>query len=310
MNNQANALQTVRWPKNPERREELMTRIEPKLKREVKGRAHYYGVSDFHEDIKAEIQLKMLWQMEEGTPNEQCAFALALAEDSPEAAAKLLLGEKNYYIRDQARTIARRTARQRLRDVEILPDGSIAGQQPSQADVLADVRQPDMSLAFQTQLLEIARLIPAIISEVPNLTTGDKAIIRKELLRQTGIDDLAEPVFNQVAQTAGVSSADQRNYDAHHEVHGQNSEKDRKAWSRARAKILAACAGARIPSLLAVILVLSLALVSSIRLARFDHQPDNTNQICSNHQDSSTNIKGHQKPLAAREIKGHQGEDV
>jgi hypothetical protein len=264
MKDQANNLQVACWTDDPAQREKFLTEVGPRIDRESKKMAHRYGVGMYHEDIKSEIQAELLQQMLEIDGDGP------FAKDSPKEAADFFLEKENYRIRERARSLARKIARKQSR----------------QAEILADVRQPDLPPEIKTQLFAIAKSLPRITSGTPNLTPRDSDIFRKEVLRQVGIDVLDAPIFDQVAQAAGISSSKQRAYNEYHEEHGQNSVSDRKAWSRARAKVVKAFTRAKLISLLVIVFALSLALYNGSHQSRSSHQGDFVNQDRFSHQNA------------------------
>jgi hypothetical protein len=117
-------------------------------------------------------------------------------------------------------------------------------------DCLTNVRQPDLPPNVETELLAIAKCIPRVISETPGLTSREREILRLEMLRRIDVGDLPTPIFDQVAQAAGICSSELRAYNEYHGERGHLSPSDRKAWSRARAKIAKAFTRAKLTSLL------------------------------------------------------------
>jgi hypothetical protein len=281
MKGESNNPQVAHWTDDLDQREEFLTEVSSRIKSQSKSMAYRYRVKDDWEDIESEIRVKLLQQMDKKNPDGP--FAKAFAKDSPKEAADFLLENGNFQIHEQAKSIVRKEAKKRLRQGEILE----ANEWSRQAKILADVRQRDLSPEIGARLFEIAQSLPGFTSVIPDFTPRDNDIVRKELLRQVGIDDLPAPIFDRVAQAAGVSSSEQRAYNEYHEEHGKNSESDRQAWSRARAKVKKAYTKASLLTSLFVLVfvfALSLALGKDTHQARSDHQGDFANQGSFDHQ--------------------------
>jgi hypothetical protein len=262
MKGETNNLQVARWTDDPAQQEEFLTEIGPRIKSQSKSMAHRYRVKNHWEDIASEIGVEFLQRMHKEDADGP------FAKDSPKEAADFLLEKENYQIRERARSLARKEAKKQSR----------------QAEILADVRQPDLSPEIETQLFAIAKSLPRITSEIPDFTPRDNDIARKEWLRQVGIDDLPAPIFDQVAQAAGISGSEEREYIKDHDENGHSSASDRKAWSRASAKVAKAFTRAKLASLLMLVFALSLALCSAIHQGRAIHQNAFVNQGSFTHR--------------------------
>jgi hypothetical protein len=261
--------------------------------------AYLYGVGMHLEDIESEVKDKLWRQMLEvdtGGP---------FAKDTPKEAADFFLEKTNFRIREWARLSARKEADERKKQsgqADDLADVCWPKKQARQADEIANVRQRDLPPDVETELFAIAKSLPRITSATPNLTPRDSDIVRKEVLRQAGIDDLPAPIFDQVAQAAGISSSELRAHVENHDEHGHLSPSDRKAWSRARGKIAKALTRAALTSLLAVVFALSVALLNATHQGRLSHQNDFVNQGSLIEEKAST----HQRSLTDEVASTHQ----
>jgi hypothetical protein len=278
----------------------------------------------YHEDIKSDIQTEFLQQMVE------IDLDGPFAKDSPEAAAAFLLEKGNFLIHNLARSLGRKEADKRKKQsgqakkaderkkqsgqADNLAEICWPKKRSRQADDLANVRQPDLPPAVETQLFAIATSLPRITSGIPGFTPRDNDITRKEVLRQVGIDDLPAPIFDQVAQAAGISSFELHAYNEYHEEHGQNSESDRQAWSRARAKVVKALTRAALTSLLSIIFALPVMLLDATHQGRSGHQNDLVrqgnlaNEIARDHQTKLGDViaRDHQNKLGDEVARDHQ----
>lgn len=208
-------LHEAHWTQDPYQREEFLTKVGPRIDRESKYMAHCYGVGIYQEDIASQIRSELLEQMDERDTDGP------FAKDTPQEAIALFLAKDNYRIRERARTLVR----------------SISGKRSRQAEILADVRQPDLGPDIQTQLLTIFETFPRIVSKIPDLTARDFDILCKETFRQVGADDLSAEVLEQALQPTGISGTEILAYCEYYDQHGHLSPSDRKAWSRARPKL-------------------------------------------------------------------------
>jgi hypothetical protein len=145
--------------------------------------------------------------------------------------------------------------------------------------------------------LAIAESIPRVISETPNLTSRESEILCLETLRQVGIDDIPASKFDQVAQAAGTSGPKLRAHVEDYDENGHLSASDRKALSRARAKVLKVLTRAKLVSLLVIVFALSLALYKGIHQGRSSHQNDFVKQSCFSHQSARADFS-HQSARA------------
>ena len=262
MKGEANDLHATRWTDDPARQEEFFTEVGPKIDSESRNMARRYGVELYQEDIRSGVRAELWRQMLKKDTDGP------FAKDSPKEAADSFLEKKSYEIRELARPLARKEARKQSR----------------QAEILADVRQPDLPEDVETQLFAIAKSIPRIISETPDLTSRESEILRLETLRRSEVDDLAAPIFDQVAQAAGTSGPELRAHVEGHDEQGRLSDSDRKAWSRARAKVTKALTRAALTSLLTIVFALSVVLLGAIRQGRSTHQRALVNQGSFAHQ--------------------------
>ncbi|HKC63262.1 MAG TPA: hypothetical protein VKB86_06470 [Pyrinomonadaceae bacterium] len=278
MKSETNDPQAAHWTDDPAQQEKFFTEVRSRIKSQSKSAGHRYGVEDDWEDIASEVEIELWQQMPKG--NSDGPFA----EDSPEKAVGALSENGNFKIRNRAKSLARKIAKKRSRQDEIR---EVNGRS-IQAKTLADVRYRDMPPEIETSLVEAAKNLQSILSKIDGFTPRDNEIARKELLRQAGIDDLPAPMFDQVAEAAGVSASEQRAYNAYHEEHERNSDSDRQAWSRARRKVKKAFTKAMFVSLLMFVFALSLALCNAIHQGRSIHQIAHQDRSIQNdlaHQD-------------------------
>jgi hypothetical protein len=279
----ATKLQIAHWTDDPAQREEFLTRVGPKIDKESGYMARRYRVATYSEDIATQIRTEFLQQM--NTKDLDGPFT----KDSAREAADSLLEKGNFRIHERARTLARK----------------IDKRQSRQADVLAEVCQPELPPSVEQQLLGIAQSIQIAISQIPDFTARDSKIFRLETLRLTQVDDLDAPMFEQAAKAAGVSVSEARAHIEYHEQQGHLSPSDRKAWSRARAKVLKAYSRVKFASLLVILLALSLPLYSGVHQSRSVHQNAvAAHQSNFSHQEAlavhQTNFV-HQETLAAHQ---------
>ena len=296
MKRKTNNPQVARWAKDPAQKEKFLTEVGPRIDGESRHIPQRYGVGTYQEDIASEIRLELWQQIREKDADGPFAKDAPFAKASPKAAADFL--GANFRIRERVRSLARKEARKQSR----------------QAEILADVRQPDLPPDVETQLFDIAKSLPRITSGTPDLTPRESDIVRKEVLRQVGIDDLSGSSFDQVAKAAGVSSSEQRAYNEYHEKKGQNSASDRKAWSRASGKVRKAFSydketkdfdREKFTSLLVIVFALSLALLSAFHQDRSIHQNAFVNQDRFIHLAQQVN-RIHQTALAHQVNRIHQ----
>lgn len=276
-----NNLQAGYWTEDPAKCNEFLAKVKSRVIRVSKFASQKFQVGAYQEDIVSEIEIDFLQQMHDKK--------IPFAEASPEEAADFFLEKENFWILNRGRSIARRIARQQSKE------------QPTQAEILADVRQPDLSPDREKELRALAASLPRLESEIPNFSSRDHDIFVKEALRKMGIDDLQTPSFDEVVQIAGGSGSEQRAYNEYHDEHRRNSPSDRKAWSRAKAKVKKAFTKGKFTSLLGIIFfAVSLALLTSINQERPDHQKGFVDQNCPVYLMALS--KGHQRAF----LKGHQ----
>lgn len=248
--------QGVRWTDDPVQQEKFFTEVGPRIASESGHIVRRYRVGMCQEDVESEVNVKLMQQMRNG--NSDGPFA----KGSPEEAAGVLSENKNYAIRELARPPARKEARTQSR----------------QAEIFADLGAPDVTPDKEKELLELAEGIGRVSSVIPNFTPRDRDIFCKEMFRLMGIDDLPAEGIDQAAKAAGASGFEVRAYLEYHDEHGHSSERDRKAWSRARAKVEKALTRAAFRWLLAIVFALTLALLNAIHQGRSDHQNDLAHQ--------------------------------
>jgi hypothetical protein len=310
----SNNLHAKRWTDDPVQQEQFFKAVGPKIHGESKYVAGKYRVGMYLEDIELEVKAKLWRQMLEVDP------AGPFAKDTPEAAAGFFLDKENYRIRELARPSARKEAEEhkkrsgqakkadkRKKQSEQAKKADEhekqAGQaderaeicwpktRSRQADDLANVRQPDLPPDVETELFAIAKCLPIIVSKTPGITPRESEVLCLETLRISHVDDLPDTTLDQVAQTAGTTGPKQRAHNEYHNKEGHLSPSDRKALSRARAKVAKALTRAALTSLLAIIFALSLALLNAIHQGRSDHQNDLVHQgylideVALSHQD-------------------------
>lgn len=303
MRNTTNNVQT-HWTYDPAQQKEFFAEVDSKIKPEVKRAIKSYGPSVDSEDFEQDYRLKLWQQMR--TMDADGPFA----KDSPKEAADCLVN--NYQIHNDVQSNARELGRKQRRRAKILEQGrkqgEILGQrgraaiiiQKSQAEIFAGVRPKDLPEDAQTRFLAAARTI-RVITEESDLTSTERDFVRKALLRRIDVDDLPGPFHRQATQAAGVSSAGQRAFDASHDKHGQ-STRERKALSRALAKVKKVFDKAKFLSLLTIVVALSLSLAFSIHQGRSDHQDDLVNQRSLSHQ----NDLARQGNLIQQNARAHQ----
>ncbi len=271
MKTKSNNLQVARWTEDPALQEEFFTEIAPTIDDESKRWIRFYGISVDRKDLASEMRLK-LWQQMREKPTDG-----PFAKDSPKEAADSL--KATFEIREPIRWDARK----------------LGNKQRRQADILAQVGPPDLPRDIETELFAIVESLPRIASATPNFTQRDRDILFKEVARQIGLDDLSAEKFDQAAQALEVSSSELRSYFKDHDRYGHSCARDRKAWSRARAKVVKALTKAKLMSLLVIVLAVSLALYS--------HQNDSVDQGTSIRQ----NALRHQENLIEGNVLAHQG---
>lgn len=279
MKTETNNLQAARWTDDPAQQEEFFTEVAPTIDNESKRWIRFYGVSVDREDMASDMRLKLCEQM--GKRDTDGPFA----KDSPKEAADSLIA--NYKIREPIRWDARK----------------LGNKQRRQAEILAQVGPPDLSPDIETELFAIVKSLPQIASAIPNFTRRDREIFLKEGARQIDLDDLSAEKFDQAAQALGFASSELRSYFKDHDEDGHSSASDRKAWSRARAKVAKALTQAKLISLLVIVFAVSLALYNPIHQDRAAHQNGFVNQDSLIHQPDLA-YKGnliHRKALAHQE---------
>ncbi|SRR5258707_8634528 len=285
-----NNLQTAHWTNDPVQQENFVAEVASTIKLESDRFARFYGVPMDREDIAQDMWLlKLCPQMSEKDP--EGPFAKA----SPKEAADLL--KVNFKIREPIRSEARNFGKKQRRQAEI----DARQEKARQADIMAGVRNFDLPPDSVERFLAAARTIPAM-AEASNLTSREDQAFRKESLRQLDLEGLPASVFDQATRAAGVSSSEQRAYDEYHDQHGRISDSDRKAWSRALAKVNKVFDRTKFLSLLVIILALSLSLAFSIHQGRSDHQNDLVDQSSLSHQ----NDLARQSSLIQRKALAHQ----
>ena len=228
------------WTADFAQREVFFNLIASKVAHEAGRAAWFYGVVADRADFASQIRLELLEEIAKGKD-----FEGPLAMGSPEEAAAMYTSG-TYDIRDRSRSIAKSERRRQSR----------------QAELLADIREPEMPMDVESELLRIARGIGRVKAETPALTERDASILGLELLRQIGIDDLPERSFGEAAKAAGTTEdAMRRHIETHSESH-HLSTRDRKALSRAKAKVTAKFNKSKFSGLLALVLTLGSASVA------------------------------------------------
>lgn len=289
----SNNLHAPRWTDDPAQREDFLNKVGPRIDSQSKSMARRYRVGRDREDIKSEIQVELLRQM--NAPDADGPFA----KDTPGEAAAFLLANENYEIRELARSPARKEAKTQSR----------------QAEIFADVRQPDLPPDVLTELGAVANSLPRIFSETPGLTAREREILLLETLRLSMVDDLPASEFDQFAEAAGTSGPKLRAHVEDHDKQGRLSPRDRKTLSRARAKVRKAVTKAKLKSFLAIVFALSLPLLGATHQGRASHQIALVNQGGFAHQIAlanqgnliDENARGHQGNLVDETAPGHQG---
>src|SRR5581483_1398027 len=114
MNDHANNLQVARWTDDPAQQEKFFTEVGPRIDRESMSMASRYRVRMYYEDIKSEVQAKLLQQMLERAPDGP------FAKGSPKEAAAFFLEEENDQIQKWAYSLARKIGRKQSKQAEIL----------------------------------------------------------------------------------------------------------------------------------------------------------------------------------------------
>lgn len=261
----SNNLQVGHWTEDPDQCQDFLTEVESRIVRVSKYVSYRYQVGTYQEDILLEIETELLQQMhDKKTPFD---------EASSKEAADFFLKKKNYWILKLGRSIARRIA------------GRQSKEQPTQAEILADIPMKELLPDRVTELRAIAASLLRFESLIPDLTSRERDIFGKETLRRADIDDLPPRILDEVAQIAGISGSELRAYNKNHDEQGRNSDSDRRAYSRAKAKVekvfpkeerKTRAKRAKIISLL--VIVLSLALPNCISLGRSNHQNDIADQ--------------------------------
>lgn len=272
----SNNLQSGHWCDDPTQCEAFLTQVGSRIVGETKFISRWYKVERYQEDIAEDIKIWFLQQMQDKNS--------PFAEASFEEATNIFLGEKDYRIRGQTRLIARKISRKQAKE------------QPTQAEILAGVRQPELALDEEKELRRIAESIPRIESKV-DFTSREIEIFGKETLRQTGIGNLPDSILDEVAQIAGVFGAEQRAYNQYHDKNGKNSDSDRKAYSRAKAKVKKVFDKVKLMSLLAIVFTFSLGLFISVNKEDSGHQKV---FVSINKEDS-----GHQKDFISQNFTTH-----
>lgn len=283
----SNNLHAPRWTDDPAQREEILTKVGSRIDSQSKSMARRYRVGMNREDIKSEIQVELLRQMNE--PDTDGPFA----KDTPEEAAAFLLANENYEIRELARSHARKEAKTQSR----------------QSEIMDDVRQPDLPPDVLTELSVVVNSLPRIFSETPDLTAREWEILLLETLRLSMVDDLPASELDQFAQAAGTSGPKLRAHVEGHDKQRCLSPRDRKALSRARAKVKKAVTKAKLKSFLAIVFALSLPLLNATHQGRSSHQKALVNQGSFTHQNALAhqgNLIDHQNALAHQENLSHQ----
>jgi len=267
-----NNLQAAHWTDDPAQQAIFFTEVDRAIKPEAIRWIRFYGAAMDPEDIASQMRLKLCEQMSKRDPDGPFAKA------SPKEAADFLIA--NWEIREPIRSEARNLGKKQRRQAEILAREEKA----RQAEILAGVSAPDLPQDSIARLLAAARSIPVMV-EASNLTSRENEVFRKESLRQIDLEGLPASVFDQATRAAGVSSSEQHAYDEYHDQHGRSSDSDRKAWSRALAKVTKAFTMTQLLSLLVIVLVFSLSLALSLHQGRSDHQDELVKQSNFMHQD-------------------------
>lgn len=203
------------WTRDKTQRDRLLDLVQKTILRESRYLARTYHVYAAVQDIASEVQLELIERMSAHPPSHPCD------SDTVQQAAESLIRE--HRIRELARAVARRMAKQ----------------QSKQAQLLDSVEVPVLPEDREHRLVEIARRVSEIAKNTPSLTTRDDLIFRLETCRRVGLDDLSADRFNRAACEAGVAPGDLRVYIDMHDQKGHLSARDRKAWSRAKTKVAA-----------------------------------------------------------------------
>jgi hypothetical protein len=296
MESDTNNLQAARWTADPAQQEKFFAAVGPRINAESRSIARKYGLGMYHEDIRSDIEIKLLQQMSK--INTDGPFA----KDSPEEAATSLLENGNFLIHNLARSLAGEEADRRRK-------------QSRQAEILAHVGPPDLRPDAEKVLFALAESLPRVVSKTPDLTSREIEILRLEGLRCNNVDDLPTPIFDQVAQAAGTSGPELRAHIEDHDERGHLSPRDRKTLSRARAKVKKVLTAAAAMSLLTIVFALSVALLDAIHQGRSIRQNDSVKQaslideIALTHQDKLSNeiALDHQGYLTDEIALTHQG---
>jgi hypothetical protein len=334
----SNNLHAKRWTDDPVQQAQFFNAVGPKIHVESKYVGTRYGVGMYLEDIESGVKAKLWRQMLEVVPDGP------FDEDTPEDAAGCFLEKENYRIRELARPIARKIAnehkklagqakkadkRKKQSEQAEKPDEheKQAGQADDsvnicwpktgsrQADELAKVRQPDLPPDVENDLFAIAKCLPIIVSKTLGITPRESEVLCLETLRVSHVDDLPESTIYQVARAAGITGPKQLEFNKYHDENGHLSPSDRKALSRARAKVAKALTRAALTSLLAITFALSLALLNAIHQGRSDHQNALVHQgnlideVALAHQDTFSDeiARNHQDNLSGEVAYAHQG---
>lgn len=253
MKSETNNLQVASWADDSTQQEKFFNAVHSRIEAESRYMAGLYRVRMYQEDIESGVRLRLSQQMrkrELGGP---------FAKDSPEEAADFFLEKQNYRIREWARPLARSLA-----DTE-------KKKQRKQAEVLANVRPPDLSQDRESKLFDVCKSLPQI-SEISNLTPRESEAFCMEMLRRLDIDGHPASVFDQFAQAAGIAGSEERAYIKDHDENGHSSTSKRKALSRALAKVKKAFTAAKVLALLGIVLALSLVLCNATHQRRSSHQ--------------------------------------
>lgn len=284
MKSETNNLQVAGWTEDSTQQEKFFNAVHSRIEAESEYMAGFYGVRMYQEDIASGVRLGLSGQMRER------AIGGPFAKDSPEEAAAVFLDKKNYQIREKwARPLARKIAKERLRQAE---------ERPGQAEVLAKVGPPNLRQDVESKLFAVCESLPQI-SKLSNLTPRESEAFCMEMLRRLDIDDHPASVFDQFAQAAGIAGSEERAYIKDHDENRHSSASNRKALSRALAKVKIAFTAAKVLALLGIVLALSLVLCNATHQRRSSHQNHFVTQgsfIDQNAPEHQSNLIGDNAP--------------
>lgn len=283
------------WTDVPAQQKEFFTLVEPMIDREARRWTNFQGVVMDLEDIKSNMRLNLWEQM--GKRDNDGPFA----KGTPKETADSLIAD--YKIREPIRWDARKLGGRQRKEAKILACEFRVKRK--QAEIFAGVRPKDLPQGdVLTNLFNVAETIRRTSSETPDFTPRDQDIYCKETLRQVGIDDAPPAIRKKIARAAGISCVKLSTYLEYHDQHGHSSERDRKAWPRACAKVRKAFPRDKFISLLVIVLALGLSLGSYVA-------------ICDNHSIYQKNlvnqgsylrptILAHQENLIREKAAAHQ----